>query len=145
MDVLLLMVGLEAKKLIMKEPLLVDAVLGGNNSNPDISFAAVLGGDDSRFVKLFDKFNNSAKRCNKSHLRLEIAPIVVLVGKIKRQPYDDLKIKVLEKEGVIEYWVFAGYLKHNGTLFEKMGATYEPAKCEKGLRQTVISALRKSC
>jgi len=128
---------------IAKEPQNGDVVMGGDKP---LSTAAVLGGQEKYLARLFDLFNSEAKQCNQSHLRLELTEGVVILGQVKRQPLDKLKIKVKQtvagyKGQPYSYWEFAGYLKHGGSLFTPTTATYDPARCEKELRGIAYQAL----
>jgi hypothetical protein len=130
----------------MNHPSLTDAVLGGNNP---LATAAVLGGQGKYLARLFDLFNAEAKLCNGTHYRLAIAEDVALLGKLRRSPLNDLKIKALKESHMIydgkplthTYWEFAGYLKHDGALFLPATATYDPGRCEKELRGIAYQAL----
>jgi hypothetical protein len=126
-----------------------DAVLGGNAS--PLTTAAVLGGQGKYLAKLFDCFNSEAKLCNEQYYRLELNHEVALVRKIRRDPLADLKVKVLQVNHLVlepegrpytsTFWLFAGYLKHDGALFIPATATYDPAGCEKQLRAKAYQAL----
>jgi len=138
--------GIERERVavaIAKEPQNGDVVMGGNNP---LSTAAVLGGQEKYLVKLFDLFNAEARQRNQSYLRLELTEGVVILGQVKRQPLDKLKIKVKQtvpgyKGQPYTYWEFAGYLTHGGALFTPATASYDPAKCDKELRTIAYRAL----
>jgi len=123
-----------------------DAVLGGNKA---IATAAVLGGHEKYLAQLFDLFNAEAKLCNGEFYRLVIFEDVALIGKLRRSPFGDLKVKVLKKENLVyegrpyirSYWDFAGYLKHGGALFVPTTASYDHARCDKELRAIAYQAL----
>ena len=131
-----------------------DVVLGSENPNP-LSTAVVLGGQDVYLARLFELFNSEAKRPNADYYQLSISKDVALIGKVRRSPFEDLKVKVRQEyvwnDQGISYarttWVFAGYLKHKGTIFLPHEATYEPAHCEKELRgvayQTLLAKARE--
>ena len=129
------------------EPRIYDAVLGGNDRLP--APGALVLGTGKLYAKLFDRFNSEAKACNEYYLRLELAPVVALIRKRKAAPLDDIKIKVwsrsqLEHEGELidyGYWAFAGYLKHDGSLFGHT-AKYDPARCDLYLRHIAEETLR---
>lgn len=128
-----------------------DAVLGGNNSCPNPG--ALVLGTGKQFALLFDKFNDKAELCNKYYLRLQLSPLVALIRKCGALPLADIKIKVwtapelvsIEQNGQIIYssWTFAGYLKHEGSLFGHT-AKYDPASCQVELRSIALKALREA-
>lgn len=121
------------------EPQICDAVLGGNHQPAP---GAMTLGTGKLYGELFDQFNHEAKACNEQYLRLQISPRVALVRKRRAQPLDDIKIKVLQTDGY-PFWIFAGYLKHDGLLLGHT-AKYDPARCEKELREIVLKALREA-
>jgi hypothetical protein len=129
-------------------PSKTDAVLGGNNP---LTTSAVLGGQEKYLARLFDLFNAEAKLCNVDYYRLAISEEVALVGRVRRSPLEDLKIKALKKQSLIHegkpyihtFWEFAGYLKHGGSLFTPATASYDPAKCDRELRAIAYQALIK--
>jgi hypothetical protein len=122
-----------------------DAVLGGTAS--PLATAAVLGGQEKYLAKLFDLFNAECQRRNKTHVLLKLSADVSLVGQNRRQPLDDLKVKVrhvlnVEHRGLTAYWILTGYLKHKGSLFLPHEATYAPATaCSKELKSIAYQAL----
>lgn len=119
----------------MMNPQPYDVVLG-SGLNSTITTAAVLGGHEKILGKLFGRFNSEAGLCNKDYLHLPLSPRVRLIRKKNADPLADIKIKVLHND----FWYFAGYLKHRGSLFGNE-AFYDPARCESHLRVVAYPAL----
>lgn len=115
-----------------------DAVLGGGSRQP-LPGSVVLG-TGRQFARLFDCFNSEAKAINGTHQWLRVSERVALVRRSRAEPLEDIKVKYLlpgsEHGGFKGWWVFAGYLKHDGPLFGHT-AKYDPARCPKEYRSAV--------
>lgn len=133
-----------------------DAVLGGTQPSP--APGALVLGTGKLYGRLFDRFNSEAQLCNKNYLRFELTPALALIRKRRAPELADIKIKIwlfqsdkfqnLQQKGEIAifqytYWIFGGYLKHDGLLFGHT-AKYDPADCDLELRPIVAQALREA-
>ena len=127
---------------LQQQPEKDSAVLGGLALLPEPG--SLVLGTGRRFALLFDRFNSESKMINGSHQQLRLSSRVNLVRRRKALPLDDLKILVTPTPNLGDkgWWQFAGYLKHDGSLFSHT-AKYDPARCERALRKIALEVLRQ--